>query len=46
LQRTVDPAGVYPQVELRDQLDFDSTDVFGFAPLIHETFGVDVPGRD
>jgi acyl carrier protein len=42
----VDPAGVDPQVDFRDQFDFDSMDVFSFAALIHETFGIDIPEQD
>ncbi len=42
----VDPSGVDPQVDFRDQFDFDSMDVFSFAALIHETFGIDIPERD
>jgi acyl carrier protein len=42
----VDPAVVDPEVDFRDQFDFDSMDVFSFAALIHEAFGIDIPERD
>lgn len=42
----VDPAGVQPGVEFRDQFDFDSMDLFNFAAAIHQTFGIEIPERD
>jgi acyl carrier protein len=42
----VDPATVRADVELRDQFDFDSMDVFNFASAIHRHFGIDIPERD
>jgi acyl carrier protein len=39
----IDPAAVRPDVEYRDQFDFDSMDLFHLAVAIHERFGVDVP---
>jgi acyl carrier protein len=39
----IDPAAVLPDVEYRDQFDFDSMDLFHLAVAIHERFGVDVP---
>lgn len=42
----VDPASVNPELEFRDQFDFDSMDLFNFAVAIHGAFGVDIPERD
>lgn len=42
----VDPGSVQPEVDFRDQFDFDSMDVFNFAAAIHGALGVDVPERD
>lgn len=42
----VDPASVRPEVDFRDQFDFDSMDQLNFAIAIHDAFGIDVPERD
>lgn len=42
----IDPAVVRPDVDFRDQFDFDSMDLFNFAAAVHETFGIDIPERD
>jgi acyl carrier protein len=42
----VDPAAVHPDLDFRDQFDFDSMDLFNFATAIHQTFGIDIPERD
>jgi acyl carrier protein len=42
----IDPAAVVPDVDYRDQFDFDSMDLFHLALAVHERFGVDVPERD
>ncbi len=39
----VDPSGVIPSIDFRDQFDFDSMDVLNFAIALHREFGVDVP---
>lgn len=42
----VDPTTVQPEVDFRDQFDFDSMDLFNFAAAIHREFGIDIPERD
>lgn len=42
----VDPAAVRPEVDFREQFDFDSMDVYNFAVAIHGALGIDVPERD
>ena len=42
----VDPAGVDPEVDLREQFDFDSMDLLNFATGLKREFGVDVPDKD
>ncbi len=42
----VDAATVLPDVDFRDQFDFDSMDTLNFAIALHEVFGIDVPERD
>jgi len=42
----VDAATVEPDVDFRDQFDFDSMDTLNFAIALHEAFGIDVPERD
>jgi len=42
----VDPAGVLPAIDFRDQFDFDSMDTLNFAIAIHRDLGVDVPEAD
>ena len=39
----VDSASVIPGIDFRDQFDFDSMDLFNFAAVIHESFGIDIP---
>jgi len=42
----VDPSGVIPGVDFRDQFDFDSMDTLNFAIALHRELGVDVPEAD
>jgi acyl carrier protein len=42
----VDVHAVRPEVEFRDQFDFDSMDLFNFAAALHTEFGIDIPERD
>ena len=42
----VDAAAVQPEVEFRDQFDFDSMDLFNFASAIHAAFGIDIPEKE
>jgi len=42
----IDPGAVRPELDFRDQFDFDSMDLFNFAAAIHTSFGVDIPERD
>lgn len=42
----VDIQAVRPEVEFREQFDFDSMDVFNFAAALHAAFGLDIPERD
>jgi len=42
----IDPQQLLPDVELRDQIDFDSMDTLNFAAAIKREFGVDVPDTD
>jgi len=42
----IDPVTVRPELDFRDQFDFDSMDLFNFAAAVHEAFGIDIPERD
>ena len=42
----VDVHTVRPELQFREQFDFDSMDVFNFAAALHTGFGVDIPERD
>lgn len=42
----VDIQAVRPELEFREQFDFDSMDVFNFAAALHAEFGLDIPERD
>jgi acyl carrier protein len=42
----IDPGAVRPELDFRDQFDFDSMDLFNFAAALHESFGIDIPERD
>jgi acyl carrier protein len=42
----IDPSAVRPELDFRDQFDFDSMDVFNFAAALHESLGIDIPERD
>ena len=42
----VDPASVRPDLEFRDQFEFDSMDLFNFAAAVHQGFGIDIPEKD
>jgi acyl carrier protein len=39
----VDPAGVLPGVDFRDQFDFDSMDTLNFAIALSRELGIEVP---
>ena len=42
----IDPAGIDPALELRDQFDFDSMDRLHFAAALSEAFHIDIPEPD
>jgi acyl carrier protein len=42
----IDPQSVRPELDFRDQFDFDSMDLFNFAAALHQSFGIDIPERD
>jgi acyl carrier protein len=42
----IDPATLAPDVDLREQVDFDSMDTLNFALGLKREFGVDVPDAD
>ena len=42
----VDAATLDPQMNFRDQMDFDSMDFMTFAIGLHKVFGVDIPETD
>ena len=42
----VDPAGVIPGIDFREQFDFDSMDTLNFAIALNRELGVDVPEAD
>jgi len=42
----IDPAGVDPAQEFRDQFDFDSMDRLHFAVAICKEFAIDIPEQD
>jgi acyl carrier protein len=42
----VDIQAVRPELEFREQFDFDSMDLFNFAAALHTAFGLDIPERD
>jgi acyl carrier protein len=42
----VDPATLRPEVEFREQFEFDSMDLFNFAAAVHQEFGIDIPEKD
>ena len=42
----IDPAALRPDLEYRDQVDFDSMDLFNFAVAVHTSFGIDIPEKD
>ncbi|HSN16905.1 MAG TPA: acyl carrier protein [Gammaproteobacteria bacterium] len=42
----MDAATLDPQVNFRDQMDFDSMDFMTFAIGLHKAFGVDIPETD
>jgi acyl carrier protein len=41
-----DPAGIRPDMDLRDQVDIDSMDLLNFVIAIHEELQVEIPERD
>jgi acyl carrier protein len=41
-----DPAHLDPEVELREQIDFDSMDFLTFVDALHQATGIEVPERD
>ncbi len=42
----LDPKGLDPAANFRDQMDFDSMDFLNFATGLHKAFGVDIPEKD
>ena len=42
----IEPSAIRPELDFRDQFDFDSMDLFNFAAAIHQSLGVDIPERD
>jgi acyl carrier protein len=42
----IDVDALQPQLDFRDQFDFDSMDLFNFAAGLHRQFGLDIPERD
>ena len=42
----IDPATLAPDVDLREQVDFDSMDTLNFATGLKREFGIDVPDAD
>jgi acyl carrier protein len=41
-----DPGKLDPEVNLRDQLDFDSVDFLNLMLALHQRLGVDIPELD
>jgi acyl carrier protein len=42
----LDVAQLDPEIDLREQVDFDSMDILNLAVAIHEATGVDIPEAD
>jgi acyl carrier protein len=42
----IDPAGIDPSVDLREQIDLDSMDFLNFVTGLRDATGVDIPERD
>jgi acyl carrier protein len=42
----VEAAAVLPDVDFRDQFDFDSMDTLNFAIALNKEFGIEVPEAD
>jgi acyl carrier protein len=42
----IDPQHLAPDINLRDQVDFDSMDTLNFAVGLKREFGIDVPDAD
>ena len=42
----LDPAGLAPDTDIREQLDVDSMDFLNFVIGLHKAFGVEVPEAD
>ena len=42
----IDPAAIDPDLDLRDQFDFDSMDSLHFAVAISKEFGIGIDERD
>lgn len=42
----IDAATLAPDIDLRDQIDFDSMDTLNFAAGLKREFGIDVPDAD
>jgi acyl carrier protein len=42
----IDAEALRPELDFRDQFDFDSMDLFTFAAALHRQFGLDIPERD
>jgi acyl carrier protein len=42
----LDPATLRPELEFREQFEFDSMDLFNFAAAVLGAFGIDIPEKD
>lgn len=42
----IDPNSVDPNVDFREQFDFDSMDALHFAIALNKEFGIEIPERD
>lgn len=42
----IDPAGLDPAEDLRDQVDLDSMDVLNFVTALHQRLSVEIPDAE
>lgn len=42
----IDPSGLDPAEDLRDQVDLDSMDVLNFVTAVHQRLAVDIPDAE
>ena len=42
----IDPASIVPEVDLREQFDFDSMDALHFATAVSREFGIEISDSD